>query len=86
MPPERRRGRRGNASNLTEAQKGAIVTLRKVCGMEFAYMAGALNMGVSTPGNVYRQIEKACIEASREPTIINLLDTAHLMSKARKTS
>jgi hypothetical protein len=70
-------GRTHSTANLTEAQQAAIVTLRKHVGTEYAYTAGALNIGVSTPCRFYCSTEKCCVDAGLEPTLINLPATVH---------
>ncbi|KAF2022477.1 hypothetical protein EK21DRAFT_95672 [Setomelanomma holmii] len=77
MPPHRNGGRPNSSRNLTEAQKGAIVALHKLSGTEFAYIAGAMGLGISTPQRVYSNVEKACADASLEPSLNNLLATVH---------
>ncbi|KAF1979425.1 hypothetical protein BU23DRAFT_563608 [Bimuria novae-zelandiae CBS 107.79] len=54
MPPQRTSGRPNDSRNLTEAQKGAIVALRKLSNTEYAYIAGAmvpleLNLRINPP-------------------------------------
>ncbi|KAF1970755.1 hypothetical protein BU23DRAFT_556476 [Bimuria novae-zelandiae CBS 107.79] len=42
MPPQRTGGCPNDSRNLTEAQKGAIVALRKLSNTEYAYIASAM--------------------------------------------
>lgn len=57
---------------LTGVQKGAILALRKVAGMEFAYIAGAVGCGVSTAGTTYNSIRKR----ARSDSLPDLLEAA----------
>ncbi|KAF1355731.1 hypothetical protein EJ07DRAFT_182094 [Lizonia empirigonia] len=77
MPPKRAGGRPKDSRNLTEAQKGAIVALRQFSGTEFAFIAGAMGLNISTPQKVFSQVKKACAEASLEPSLTNLLATVN---------
>ncbi|KAF1357643.1 hypothetical protein EJ07DRAFT_157637 [Lizonia empirigonia] len=77
MPPKRAGGRQKDSLNLTEAQKGAIVALRQFSGTEFAFIAGAMGLSISTPQKVFSQVKKACAEASLEPSLTNLLATVN---------
>ena len=77
MPPKRTGGRPKDSRNLTEAQKGAIVALRHFSGTEFAFIAGAMGLSISTPQKVFSQVKKACAEASLEPSLTNLLATVN---------
>jgi hypothetical protein len=43
----------------------------QLSGTQFAYIAGAMGLSVSSPGNVYRKVEKACADASLEPSPSN---------------
>ncbi|KAF1973287.1 hypothetical protein BU23DRAFT_554276 [Bimuria novae-zelandiae CBS 107.79] len=77
MPPQRTSGRPNDSRNLTEAQKGAIVALRKLSNTEYAYIAGAMGLSISTPQKVFKKVEKACAEASLDPSLNNLLAIVH---------
>ncbi|KAF1973714.1 hypothetical protein BU23DRAFT_598839 [Bimuria novae-zelandiae CBS 107.79] len=59
MPPQRTSGRPNDSRNLTEAQKGAIVALRKLSNTEYAYIAGAMGLSISTLQKVFKKVEKA---------------------------
>ena len=74
MPPERHRGRYKGNSNLTEAQKGAIVTLRKHNKYDFPTIAGLLELSQSTPQKVFKSLHQAAAgDSEREPTLLELL-------------
>jgi hypothetical protein len=77
MLPKRTGGRPKDSRNLTEAQKGAIVALRQFSGTEFAFIAGAIGLSISTPQKFFSQVKKACAEASLEPLFTNLLATVN---------
>lgn len=46
------------SKKLTDAQIGAILALRKVARMEFAYIAGELGCSPSTAGTIYNRIKR----------------------------
>ena len=58
MPPQHSGGKPHGSKKISEATKGAIVALRKIAKLPFADIAYELQLPLSTPGNVYRAIEK----------------------------
>ncbi|KAF1965405.1 hypothetical protein BU23DRAFT_561070 [Bimuria novae-zelandiae CBS 107.79] len=73
MPPQRTSGRPNDSRNLTEAQKGAIVALRKLSNTEYAYIAGAMEEEEDrkeTLKRVHKANKRACklINNKRAPT------------------
>ncbi|KAK3201807.1 hypothetical protein GRF29_164g780217 [Pseudopithomyces chartarum] len=58
MPPQRSGGIALGSQRISEATKGATVALRMVAKLPFTEIAGELQLPLSTPGNVYRLIEK----------------------------
>lgn len=71
MPSQHRTGRPRGSKNVTDAVKGAIVTLKLHCDLDFVAIAGILGVAPTTPGTIYRKV-LACAPPS--PTLTQLLD------------